>query len=80
MTKSDETKVSFEDALGELETIVEKLEHGDIPLEESIKIYQRGEKLKKICEEKLKNAQLKVDKIVLGPDGSIGTEPLDGDR
>lgn len=71
--------LSFEDALLELESIVAKLERGDAPLEESIDIYERGAKLKKHCEGKLKAAQLKVDKIVLAPNGDIGTEPLDSD-
>ncbi|NNC36283.1 MAG: exodeoxyribonuclease VII small subunit [Hyphomonadaceae bacterium] len=71
--------MSFEDALSELESIVARLERGDAPLEESIDIYERGAKLKKHCESKLKDAQLKVDKIVLGADGSVSTEPLDKD-
>ena len=71
--------MSFEDALSELEGIVARLERGDAPLEESIEIYQRGAKLKQYCERKLKDAQLKVDKIVLGPEGSVSTEPLDKD-
>lgn len=76
---SDINNLSFEDALSELESIVSKLERGDAPLEESIDIYERGAKLKKHCEGKLKAAQLKVDKIVLAPNGDIGTEPLDND-
>ena len=73
----DISKMSFEDALAELETIVSKLERGDAALEESIAIYQRGAALKAHCEGKLRDAQMKVEKIVLGPDGSVGTEPLD---
>jgi len=69
--------MNFEDALRELEGIVEKLERGDAPLEESITIYQRGAKLKAHCEGKLKDAQLKVDKIVLDSKGNVGTEPFD---
>ena len=79
MSDKDIKDLSFEDALSELETIVARLERGDAPLEESIEVYQRGAKLKKYCEGKLKDAQLKVDKIVLGNDGSVKTEPLDGD-
>jgi len=71
--------MSFEDALRELETIVEKLERGDAPLEESITIYQRGAKLKAHCEGKLKDAQLKVEKIVLDSKGHAGTEPFDAE-
>ena len=77
---SDETPIkqmSFEDALRELEGIVQRLERGDAPLEESIAIYQRGAKLKAHCEGKLKDAQLKVEKIVLAPDGSASTEGFD---
>lgn len=61
--------LSFEAALAELERIVQQLERGDVPLEESIRIYERGAALKAHCEAKLKDAQLKVDQIVLGPDG-----------
>ncbi|MBL4853374.1 MAG: exodeoxyribonuclease VII small subunit [Robiginitomaculum sp.] len=71
--------LSFEDALSELESIVSKLERGDAPLEESIDIYERGARLKKHCEGKLKHAQLKVDKIVLGDGGELSTEPLDSE-
>lgn len=78
MTNHENIKeLSFEDALSELENIVSKLERGDAPLEESIDIYERGARLKKHCEGKLKAAQLKVNKIVLAPNGDIGTEPLD---
>ncbi|WP_298918635.1 exodeoxyribonuclease VII small subunit [uncultured Algimonas sp.] len=71
--------LSFEDALSELEGIVRQLEGGDAPLEESIALYQRGAKLKAHCEGKLKSAQLKVEKIVLAPDGSASTVPFDAD-
>ena len=79
MAEAAITDMSFEDALSELEGIVARLERGDAPLEESIDIYERGAKLKKHCENKLKDAQLKVDKIVLGSDGNVSTEPLDKD-
>lgn len=68
--------LSFEEALEELEGIVEKLEAGDAPLEQSISIYQRGAQLKAHCEAKLKNAQLKVEKIVLDGQGNANTEPF----
>ena len=77
--KTEIANLNFENALSELESIVSKLERGDAPLEESIDIYERGARLKKHCEGKLKAAQLKVDKIVLAPNGDIGTEPLDSD-
>ena len=76
---SDIKTQSFEDALSELEAIVARLERGDAPLEESIDVYERGAKLKKHCEGKLKSAQLKVDKIVLGSDGSVNAEPFDSE-
>lgn len=69
--------MSFETALAELEAIVAKLERGDAPLEESITIYQRGAALKAHCEGKLKDAQLKVEKIVLDGNGNAATAPLD---
>lgn len=69
--------MSFEEALAELESIVEKLERGDALLDESISIYQRGAELKAHCEGKLKAAQMKVEKIVLSGQGEANTEPLD---
>lgn len=69
--------MSFEEALAELESIVEKLERGDALLDESISIYQRGAELKAHCEGKLKAAQMKVEKIVLSGQGEASTEPLD---
>lgn len=68
-------KMSFEDALKELETIVRQLEQGDVELEQSIAIYERGAELKKHCEARLKAAELKVEQIVQGPDGKPTTEP-----
>ena len=72
------SEMSFEDALNELEAIVGRLERGDAPLEESITIYQRGAKLKAHCEGKLKDAQMKVEKIVLDGQGNVGTADFDG--
>ena len=71
-------KMSFEDALNELEGIVGRLERGDAPLEESITIYQRGAALKEHCEGKLKDAQMKVEKIVLKGQGDASTADFDG--
>lgn len=73
----DVKSLSFEQAIKELEAIVEKLERGDAPLEESIEVYQRGAALKAHCESQLKAAQLKVEKIVLKSSGAIDTEPFD---
>lgn len=67
--KKDVSKLNFEDALKKLEGIVRKLESGDAGLEESITIYEEGMVLKNLCEEKLTNAQLKVQKITLNKDG-----------
>jgi exodeoxyribonuclease VII small subunit len=67
--------LSFEDALGELEQIVRKLETGNAKLDESIVAYERGALLKRHCEAKLREAQARVEKIVVGPDGTITAEP-----
>ena len=72
------TDMSFEDALTELEGIVGQLERGDAPLEKSIAIYERGAKLKAHCEGKLKDTQMKVDKIVLDGQGGASTASFDG--
>jgi len=66
--------LSFEAALGELEKIVSSLESGSAPLEESITAYERGMKLKQHCEKKLKDAQEKIEKITIAPDGALKTE------
>ncbi len=70
--------MNFETALAELEDIVSKLEGGQVDLEQSISIYERGEKLKAHCESLLKKAEARIEKITLSKDGSAGgTEPLD---
>lgn len=69
-------EMSFEDALSELETIVKKLENGQSSLDSSIEDYTRGTQLKAHCEKKLKEATLKVEKIVQNADGSLKTEPF----
>jgi exodeoxyribonuclease VII small subunit len=69
--------LSFEDALKQLETIVRQLESGDVPLDDSISLYARGDALKRQCEERLKAAQARIEKISLGADGTPqGTEPF----
>ena len=79
-TTTDIAAMSFEDALGELERIVENLERGDVPLDRSIAIYERGEALKAHCAKLLKAAEDKVEKIRLTRDGEpAGTEPLDSE-
>lgn len=66
---ADPAQLSFEDSLSELEKIVAHLERGDVPLANSIRIYKRGAALKARCEGQLKDAQLEVEQIVMGPDG-----------
>jgi exodeoxyribonuclease VII small subunit len=78
MAQDDIAAMSFEAALAELERIVEDLERGDVPLEKSIQIYERGEALKKHCDTLLKAAEARVEKIKLTRDGKPdGVEPLD---
>mgnify|MGYP005852882449 CR=1 FL=1 len=70
--------MSFERALKELEGIVGRLERGDVELEESIAIYERGEALRDHCDRLLKQAEAKVEKLTFSADGKpLGTEPLD---
>ena len=74
----DVKALTFEQALEALERIVDDLERGDVPLDQSIRIYERGEALKAHCERLLKAAEDKVEKIRLSRDGKpVGTEPLD---
>ena len=74
----DVNKLSFERAIEELESIVKRLEDGKVPLEESVTIYERGEALKRRCEELLRAAEARVEKITLDAGGKpTGTEPLD---
>ncbi|MET3589350.1 exodeoxyribonuclease VII small subunit [Bartonella silvatica] len=80
VNKGDITALSFEEALKQLEAIVENLERGDVPLEQSIDIYERGEALKKHCEILLKAAEAKVEKIQLSDKGAPeGVELLDSE-
>lgn len=74
---TDIARMSFEDALAELEAIVARLETGRSSLDEAIAAYERGARLKRHCEAKLREAQEKVEKITLGPGGAVGTEPVD---
>ncbi len=75
---ADIRKLSFEDALAEMENIVQRLESGEVKLDDAIDAYTRGARLKKHCQAKLKEAQARIDKIVLGPDADdIGAEPVD---
>ncbi len=74
---ADVKKMSFEEALEELRQIVGALERGDGKLDDAISSYQRGAELKAYCESKLRDAQEKVEKISLGPDGNAKTEAFD---
>jgi exodeoxyribonuclease VII small subunit len=72
------TALSFEEALKELESIVARLESGDASLDHSIELYTRGEELRSQCEKRLKDAQARIEKITLRPDGApSGTTPFD---
>lgn len=74
----DIAALSFEAAMGELETIVQKLESGDVDLEKSIEMYGRGALLKQHCEAKLQAASEKVERIVTGAGGeATGVEPAE---
>lgn len=75
--EQDLSILSFEDALAELESIVRRLEEGSAKLDEAISAYERGIALKRHCEAKLQEAQLRVEKIVIGPDGAATAEAID---
>ncbi len=79
MSETPVQEMSFEQAMRELEKVVGQLESGDVELEESIKLYERGAALKKRCEEKLKEAEEKVASITLDEQGEPkGTTPVEG--
>ena len=69
--------MNFETALKELETIVGRLEQGEVDLEDSIALYERGQALRAHCDKKLKTAEGRLEKIVQGAKGVEGVEPLD---
>ncbi len=72
-------EMTFEDAMAELERVVEQLEHGEVALEESIRLYERGAELKAHCEAKLKAAEEKVEQMTLDAQGQPrGTTPVEG--
>ena len=77
-TDVDVSQLSFERAIEELELIVRRLEDGKVPLEELVAIYERGETLKRRCEDLLRQAEARVQKITLDSSGNpTGAEPLD---
>lgn len=76
---ADIAEMSFEQALAELEQIVARLESGQAPLEDSIRMYERGARLKAHCEKRLEAARLRVEKIVVGAGGATAAEPAEFD-
>lgn len=77
--ENDISSKSFEDSLRELETVVGRLERGDVPLEESLLLYQRGDQLRQHCEARLREAQARIEQITLNSNGTpSGTVPFDG--
>jgi exodeoxyribonuclease VII small subunit len=75
--QAEVASLSFEQALAELERIVGELESGRAPLEQSVELYERGARLKAHCEQKLNEARLRVERIVMGPNGPERVEPAD---
>jgi exodeoxyribonuclease VII small subunit len=73
----DMAKMSFEQALQQLEAIVQQLEKGQVPLEESIAFYEKGTALKAHCEAKLRDAEARIEKIVTGSAGTPALTDLD---
>lgn len=71
------SEMSFEDALAALEDVVKNLEGGQVPLDKSIDLYERGEALRKHCEDRLKAAELRVEKIVSSGGEATGSEPFE---
>lgn len=79
-SNADLATLSFEDALRALEDVVRRLESGEVPLDESIALYERGEALRAHCQARLDAAQARIEKIVAGPDGrAASTVPFDPD-
>ena len=76
---ADVAKLSFEDALKELETIIRQLESGDVALEQSITLYERGAALRAHCETSLSSARERIEKIVEGQGGEVKAEPASFD-
>ena len=71
MEKNDISELSFEEAIRDLQSIVEELENGNVELDKSIELYERGSKLRIHCEHKLKAAEKKISKISLEKDGQL---------
>ena len=73
MDNNDIQELSFEDALAQLEKIVQELENGRIKLDDAVKAYERAVSLKKLCETKLQAASLKIEKIEITPEGNVNS-------
>ena len=82
MTKESDTieGLTFEEAQRALEGVVRQLESGEVPLDKSIELYERGEALRKVCQARLDAAQARIEKIVAGADGrATGAVPFDAE-
>jgi exodeoxyribonuclease VII small subunit len=78
--QGDLSQLSFEDALRALESIVRRLESGDVPLDESISLYAQGEELRKRCLERLQAAEARIQKLTIDPAGAVtGAQPFGAD-
>lgn len=78
--EAKDAKLSFEAALGQLETIVEAMEAGEVPLAELLAKYEQGTKLLKVCETRLKDAELKIEQLKKQKDGSVAFEKFETER
>jgi exodeoxyribonuclease VII small subunit len=78
--EAKDAKLSFESALGKLETIVESMESGEVPLAELLAKFEEGTKLLKVCESRLKDAELKIEQLKKQKDGSITFEKFETER
>ena len=80
VSEKDLNELNFEQALLALEEVVQQLESGNVPLDQSISLYERGEKLRKLCQARLDDAQARIEKIVTDAnDAASSTAPFDSD-
>lgn len=80
VSETDFSQLSYEQALIALEEVVQQLESGSVPLDQSITLYERGEKLRKLCQARLDDAQARIEKIVTDANGAASsTVPFDTD-
>lgn len=78
--EAKDAKLTFEAALGQLETIVESMESGEVPLAELLAKYEQGTRLLKVCEARLKDAELKIEQLKKQKDGTVAFETFDTER